>query len=282
VHKSRIIFKGVLHIFTYSGGVKDCAVKTIRAAILILLFLSIANAWAGPPFITDDPEPVEPQHWEVYLASESVRNAAGVSGTLPHVEINYGAAKDLQLHLILPYAWNEPSGGHTTRGYGDTELGVKYRFVQENAITPMVGVFPLIEIPTGDASAGLGSGRLSAFLPVWIQKSWGDWTSYGGGGYFINPGIGNRDYWLVGWEVQKDLNSKLTLGGELLGNTQSAISERGEIGINLGGQYNFDSGHHLLFSAGKSLHGDIGFMSYVAFQWTFGPPDVENRNQPKR
>jgi hypothetical protein len=27
---------------------------------------------------------------------------------------------------------------------------------------------------------------VQAFLPVWLQKSFGDWTIYGGGGYGLN------------------------------------------------------------------------------------------------
>ena len=30
---------------------------------------TLPRAQAGPPYITDDPEPVEYQHWEFYVAS---------------------------------------------------------------------------------------------------------------------------------------------------------------------------------------------------------------------
>ena len=55
----------------------------------------------------------------------------------------------------------------------------------------------MLELPTGNESRGLGEGRLHAFLPVWIQKSFADWTTYGGGGYWFNRDIdfGDRDYW---------------------------------------------------------------------------------------
>lgn len=235
-------------------------------------------SWAGPPFVTDDPEPVELHHWEVYLSSLGVHDSTGQHGTLPHVEINNGAAPNLQLHAILPIAYERAPGGPLVMGYGDTELGVKYRFVQETPTRPMIGTFPLVEIPTGSASRGLGSGHIQVFLPVWLQKSWGPWTSYGGGGYFINPGEGNRNYWLAGWEIQKDLNKYLTLGGELFYITPPDIDTESQFNFNLGGQYNFNEGHHLLFSAGRSLHGDIDMMYYLGFQWTFGP----GGGRPKR
>ena len=110
-------------------------------------------ACAGPPFITDDPEPVELHHWEVYVSSLTLSNPFQSTGTMPHVEVNNGAAPNLQLHIILPYFFSRPAGEPTSWGLGDTELGVKYRFVQETKTRPMVGTFPLIEVPTGDADA---------------------------------------------------------------------------------------------------------------------------------
>jgi hypothetical protein len=236
-----------------------------------LMSLSLRTAFAGPPFITDDPEPVEWHRWEVYISSIYEHTKGGTSGTLPHIEVNNGIVPNVQLHIILPMAFSQATGGPLLYGLGDIELGVKYRFVQEGRRRPMIGIFPLLEVPTGDATRGLGSGHLQTFLPIWLQKSWGAWTTYGGGGYWINPGAGNHDYLYLGWLLQKDLNAHLTLGGEVYYNTSQAVGESDIMGFNLGGQYNFDDGHHLLFSFGRTFSGDTSFMSYIGFQWTFGP-----------
>jgi hypothetical protein len=239
--------------------------------IAILSLLWASHACAGPPFVTDDPEPVEQHHWEVYLSSVIAHDVSDTTGTLPHVEINYGAAPNLQLHLIAPYAFDRPAGQPALRGLGDIELGAKYRFVEETERRPMVGIFPLLELPTGDATRGLGGGHYRLFLPVWFQKSWGSgWTSYGGGGYWLNPGAGNRDYWLFGWEVQRDLSERLTVGGEIVQTTAPTVGAASDLSFNLGGQINFDEGHHLLFSAGRSFRGSTQFMGYLGYQWTFG------------
>ncbi len=171
--------------------------KTVMLALGIWVVVQVARA--GPPFTTDDPEPVEYRHWEIYLASQLAHDSGAWSGTSPHVELNYGAIPNLQLHLIAPVAFNAPSQESRQLGYGDTELGIKYRFLQETARLPQVGVFPLIELPTGDAARDLGSGHTQVFFPMWLQKSSGPWTTYGGGGYWINPGAGNRNWWFVGW-----------------------------------------------------------------------------------
>jgi hypothetical protein len=40
----------------------------------LLAFMSLTSAvWAGPPFETDDPEPPEPGHWEIYLGATALQ-----------------------------------------------------------------------------------------------------------------------------------------------------------------------------------------------------------------
>src|SRR5271157_5049838 len=75
----------------------------------------------------------------------------------------------------------------------------KYRFIQETAKCPQIGVFPLLEVPTGNSRLGLGNGQLWARLPLWIQKSYGPWTTYGGVGYQINHAPAMKDSLFAGW-----------------------------------------------------------------------------------
>src|SRR5512140_1962041 len=184
----------------------DMAGQTFLA---VLLSTASGLALAGPPFLTDDPEPVEYQHHEFYIGTQQTKTADGRAGTLPHVEYNYGAAPDLQLHIIAPYAFNNPATGPNQKGVGDTELGIKYRFVQETENQPMVGVFPIVVTHTGNADKGLGNGATQVFLPLWLQKKWGEWQSYGGGGYWINHAEGARNHWFFGWQVQKEISAHL-------------------------------------------------------------------------
>jgi hypothetical protein len=235
------------------------------------LVLSCANsALCGPPFLTDDPEPVELHHWEFYTATQVAITRNETSGTAPHFEINYGALPDVQLHLITPFMYDDPRGSdHLNYGYGDTEVGVKWRFIHETDEMPQIGVFPLTEIPTGDQDRGLGNGKQQLFLPLWVQKSWGKWTSYGGGGYWLNPGQGNKDYWFTGWLLQRQVTEKLALGGEVFYATPSEEGGDSRTGVNLGGIYDFTENYHLLFSVGRDIKGQSLLISYLAIQMTF-------------
>ncbi len=239
-----------------------------------ILLSSARQAAAGPPFLTDDPVPVDLHHWEVYLASQFASGRDGTSATAPHIEVNYGLARNVQVHTIVPMAYSKPTGMAGLWGPGDIELGVKFRFLEESKTRPQVGIFPLLEVPTGDDQRGLGSGQAQVFLPVWLQKSWGSWTSYGGGGYWVHPGPGNRDYWFGGWLLQKSITKRLAVGGELFASSSPAVGADGRSGFNLGLMYDIDESHHLLVSAGADLHAPDHGLVYAAYQWTFGPHDA--------
>lgn len=249
----------------------------LSAVALALAALLPSAAIAGPPFRTDDPEPVEYQHYEFYTFSSGTNVRGDTGGVGPAWEFNYGLIPNGQFHLVTPMAFDSPAGGPTQFGYGDTEVGFKYRFIDEDksGSRPMVGVFPMIEIPTGDESRGLGSGHARLFLPVWIQKSFGDWTTYGGGGYWINHGGGtnDKDYGFVGWLLQRKINDKLAVGAEIFHQTATTTDGKDSTGFNMGAIYDFDERNHLLVSVGTGLQNASEtnrFSWYIGYQIT-GP-----------
>jgi len=259
-------------------GVK-CAVASLCSFVAPLLFCPVA-ALAGPPFVTDDPEPVEYRHWEFYVASQNTKTAGGWSGTAPHFEVNYGVLSNVQLHLIAPVAYDAPAQGSQHYGYGDSEIGVKYRFIQGTDRLPQVGIFPLLEVPTGNSDEDLGRGHVQAFLPVWLQKGFGPWTLYGGGGYSINPGEGNHDWTFFGAVAQCQVTENVLVGGELYHRTATEVDGRGDAAFNLGTLIDFTHHHHLLVSAGCSIDGPTQFQVYIAYQVTLGPHFFSEQRDP--
>ncbi len=244
------------------------------------------SAQAGPAFRTDDPEPVDVQHWEFIALSSGQRVVGDLSGTTPASEFNYGALTNLQLHVGLPAAFDVPGGQKPRLGYGDTEFGAKYRFIEEDkdGWRPQAAIYPLLEAPTGDRSRGLGAGYARAFFPLWVQKSFGEWTTYGGGGYWLaeNAVLGARNSWFFGWLLQRKITEKLTLGGEIFYQSASAVATAQNIsnvfggpenvGVNLGGCYDFDDHNHLLFSAGGGIKNAAStnlFSWYLGWQVTY-------------
>lgn len=94
----------------------------------------------------------------------------GTTTAGPTVEYNIGAVPNVQLHIVLPFVLNTPVNGAKASGFGDAEIGVKYRFVQETRDRPQIGTFPMAEVATGDAGKGLGNGRTWFRLPLWAPE----------------------------------------------------------------------------------------------------------------
>jgi hypothetical protein len=238
--------------------------------VIILIFscINFDNIYAGPPFLTDDPEPVELKHWEFYIASTSLFEPDNFSGTLPHFETNFGILTNVQIHLLIPFNYIVKSHQKIHYGYSNTEFGVKWRFIRENKNNPQIGIFPVIEIPTF-RNFEISDNKTQLFLPVWIQKSWNKFTTYGGGGYWINPGINNKNWFFAGWLWQYDFSDMITLGSEIFYHTAESIDDKSCVGFNVGGNLNFNKKFHFIYSFGynKSLKGN-SLMSYGGFLWT--------------
>jgi hypothetical protein len=239
-------------------------VRLLLLTVPLLIVAAGDAALAGPPFLTDDPEPVELGHWEFYVASQWSIADHATTGSAPHVEVNYGALPELQLHAIVPATLAWQSGEPVHYGLGDIELGAKFRFVKEGEWRPQIGIFPLVLPPTGSATRGLGAGRTQVLLPIWIQKSFGDWTTYGGGG--VHLASGDNDV-VAGWLVQRHLFEKLALGTE----AYVTIPTNGgpiETHVNLGLVVDFNALHHLLASGGPAFGGKDRAQAYLAYQLT--------------
>jgi hypothetical protein len=184
---------------------------------VLLLGLLAIPAWCGPPFQTDDPEPIGFRNYEFYSFATADGTPVEMDTQGPAVEFNWGALPNLHLHIIIPAAAIFPGGpGARAFGIGDIEMGIKYRFVEETKRRPMIGTFVMFELPTGSSSRGLGVGKTWYKLPLWVQKSFGPWTTYGGAGETVFKNVpGYRNYPFAGWLVQRDLGKKVTLGTEV-------------------------------------------------------------------
>jgi len=225
-----------------------------------------AAAFAGPPFRTDDPIPVQYRHGEIYLFSTGVVDKSGFGGIGPALEFNYGPLPNTHLHIVIPLAFSAPSGGTSHMGYGDTEIGVKYRFLNQTDVIPDIATFPLIELPTGNAAKGTGNGNAQIYLPLWLQKDIGKWTIYGGTGYWINHGAGNKNWEFSGLLVQYNFSEDLFLGMEVFHQTPSSIDGPGYTGLHFGGGIPIAEKYQIIFSA------DVGngITPYKHFAYYFG------------
>lgn len=227
-----------------------------RAFLLLsLAFLAPVAAYAGPPFLTDDPEPTETGHWEIYAPMLDGEGGGGGFEGAFGAELNYGAAPGLQLTVGLPVDFTAASGA-IHAGAGDLELSAKYRLYHDEAAGLSIAAFPGITLPT--ASHGFGAGHVTAYLPVWAQKDIGPWSIFGGGGYTINPGAGNMNFWQGGIAVSRQMTKRLLIGVEA--DRQGADTEDGPASTRLGVGliYQLKAHFRLLASGGPTFEDGSG------------------------
>jgi len=242
--------------------------------LCILAFLGFCTipAYAGPPFHTDDPGLLPYLGGEAYIFSSGTFDHSGTSGVGPAVEFNYEFLRKGFVHMVVPFAFNSPNHASSNFGAGDIELGFKYQFTSQKRWIPAIATFPLMEIPSGKASKGLGNGKPQYFIPIWLEEDFGHWTVYGGGGYWFNKGRGNKNFDFTGILVQYNFSDEAFLGMELFHHTPDAVGAQYRTGLHFGG--GFPVYHHiqLLFSgdAGNGITSYKHFSYYIGLHYVFG------------
>lgn len=226
-----------------------------RAALAVGACIASQAVLAGPPFVTDDPEPIERGHFEIDAAGIGTVHRGGHSGVLPGFEVNYGWRDNLEIGTKFGMAFTHGTGHPTRYGFGDTEIGAKYRFVTEEEAgwRPQVAFAPSVTLPTGNDRLALGDGHTQVLLPLWAQKSIGDWTTFGGGGYVVKRQAGQKGYWTGGVAVLRKFGKKLELGGEVFYAGAASVDDASALGFNLGGSYGLSEHDRILFSIGRGI-----------------------------
>jgi hypothetical protein len=238
-----------------------------RLAGAAALAMAASEAAAGPPYDTDDPGTTDLGHWEIYAFAAGTRSQASFDGTAG-LDISYGAGPDLQLTATLPIDFTSSAGTHA--GVGNVEIGVKYRLFHDERSGIAIAVFPRVYLPT--AGRRFGSGRMALLLPLWVQKDFGPWSLFGGGGYTTNPGLGNRNFWQSGMAVTRTVTPRLSLGAEITHQDADTVGGRGTTSLGFGGTYRLGGPFSLLFAGGPRFEhrGDSAqFHVYTALGMDF-------------
>ena len=223
--------------------------KVGRGGALCALLLARA-AYAGPPFVTDDPEPTDYHKWEIYNFVGGARDG-GVTGADMGLDFNYGGFKDVQLTAVFPL--------HTESGApldtGNIQLAAKFKFLHQGAGRTGLDVtfFPRAFLPTGR-----GSRYAQILLPIWAERDFGPWSIFGGGGYTLNQGRGNKDYVVQGIVVTREVAKGFQLGLEQFYQGRTAYngdySARPVLGANLGTTIHIRGPFSVLASFGQGLN----------------------------
>lgn len=240
----------------------------LRFDLAALLALLSTPAMAGSPYVTDDPEPTNKGQYEIYLfgAGTTTRDDSGGAGG---IDLNYGAADDLQLTAVLPVAWTN-ADGMSAANLGNIELAAKYKFLHQDDVGIDVAFFPRVFLPAG--SEAVGERHVSLLLPLWIGRSWNHWSTFGGGGCTINHGGDSQNFCQLGWALTREVVPGLQLGAEIYHETADTKHGKASTGIGFGVTYDLNDNFHLMGSVGPGIQNAAAtdrVTWYTAFLLTF-------------
>lgn len=224
-------------------------------------------AGAGPPYLTDDPVPTDTGHWEIYSFTTGEGHGSNLDDDLGF-DLNYGPVKGVQLTATLPLSFSHDRVEGWRGGSGDVEIGVKYRFIEEEREGFSAAIFPRAILPTASHSPG---EKTRFLLPLWLGKDFAGGTSiFGGGGYEFNAGPGNRNFWLAAVAVTKDLSNRVSAGGELAWQQPDAVGGTNQTRAGVGAIYKLSEHYSLLFSGGPTwADHQTGYHFYAALGTDF-------------
>jgi hypothetical protein len=206
-------------------------------ALVSTMLLVTAAASAGPPFETDDPEPVECHHVEVDVA-QARQSEPVVTG--PAWEIDYGPAKNVEVSVgAQPH---------------ETEIGSAIRFVPETKNQPQIGILPTVAIQN--------NGKVETSFPIWAQKTVGAWTVFGGGGISFGSEF-------TGLSVTRNFRSGSTLGVEIYHESQRNPTLPVPARMGIGYVDQLGPSNAIMLWAGRALQPRGTNLLYVGFRTTF-------------
>ena len=241
-------------------------IKRLKYIVLYIFvsFLCTQNIFAGPPFNTDDPEPVPLKSWELYFSTINNYQSHIATGNAPLFEANYGIIKNMHIGISLPTNYTI-TNSNSIFEFSTIGLGAKYRFIEESDYIPQIAIYPSIEIPVFKTTE-LKDEKASIFIPLWFQKTWDKFSTYGGAGYTINNTKGLRNTMYFGWEAQYEFSEKLMIGGEVYHETADVSGDKSTTGFNIGGTTKLSSKSNFIFSFGPDFSDKQSYNAYLGIQ----------------
>lgn len=229
------------------------AIRGSAVAVALILFPSGALAQGGPPLITDDPDTPGPGHWEINLAGVVEKSRPDRRLEAPLADINYGVGPRIQLKFEVPWLNVRETGKPVQAGLGNSNVGVKWRFLGQEGQRIAWATYPQAEVNTGRVMAEKGFvNEGSQFLlptELTIQVS----------RFEINGEVGRNfvqngdDGWIFGMATEVEFDRAFELVGELRGERSGASTA--ELMVNVGARKKMSRQIVLLIAAGRGVRG---------------------------
>ena len=221
--------------------------------------------------MTGDPGTPGAGHCEINLGVSGERHPGVSAWKCPILDFNYGLGETVQLKYEVPYLVLGEAGQSRRSGWGNSEAGVKWRFLDTTSQGGLaISVYPQLEFNNADSASddrGLVESGSTFLLPVQVEKRLG--------GVKLNLELGrefraSEDAWFYGAAVSRPLNARVELGLELTGAATPGL-DRSRLVVNSGLTFAVDDRSSLHVAVGRELHNHSDpvatLVGYLGWQW---------------
>jgi hypothetical protein len=160
------------------------------------------------------------------------------------------------------------AAGNETRvhahGVGESTLGVKYRFYDDDASQLSLAVYPQVELRTPGGNSQEDGGRTTWTLPLLMTKELEHLAFTGNAGLEKATGEGVRAFASAGCGTR--LSPHLALLGEIVGEDLNRSDER-RILLNAGFRFKLDEHQTIGAAVGRDLHAADEKQTYITFSY---------------
>jgi hypothetical protein len=242
--------------------------------LLCLAFFMCARlpafAQGGPPFYTNDPGTPGHLNWEINLGYMPFLYSGQSVSHVPDVDINFGVGERIQLTYENAWLRVKDLSSAAKFGMGQSNPGVKWRFIDGGEDGLSVSVFPQLFLnnPNDAVRRGITSPSQSFLLPFEFTKKFGPVdVDYEIGYQFVHDG---PDGWITGLVVGHDFTPKLE--GDVEFYSQGVFHPAGiQPTLDFGGRYKIKPSIILLLMAGRGLESSSSnqpsFVGYFGVQF---------------
>jgi hypothetical protein len=250
-------------------------VREVRIAFLFLILMLAANHARGDiPLTVDVPEEAAATYkWQTTIVSTVQKQGSVTQYQAPVVDVSYYWTDNLMLDFVIPWIILSQEGEKTRSGLGNSQVGVKWQFWDNETRGLSLSTFPRAQFNTPGSSAderGIAEEGMTLLLPLQVAKAFDRFVLALEVGY---TSIDHReDEWAYSLAGSYSINDKWELLPEIFGTTQRDFGG-GNVSFSLGVRWAFTDRVALVASAGRDLYNSsedkLELISLVGLQFSF-------------
>ena len=220
--------------------------------------------------VGEDPGILEPGGWEIIVAMKGESRPSTESAQLPVLDVSYGLTRNTQISVVVPRQHIESRGESSTSGWGNGEIGYKWRFFSNEKVEMAIAPVYSHPLDHGSTIRGVAEDLSVLNVPVVACLVTGEWTWNFQVGYAIKSTSGNLwDYAVtLGHPLGQSADFFLEVWGGADDNFDNKASNY-RVGLN----FAFSERTHLLASIGGAISSplpsdeELDWDFYLGMQW---------------